>query len=98
VAFKLHRREIRGFQLAVDDLACFDMARRVKVNGTTLNAVGALIQLLAERDGNSDFAVFSAWLSPLISRKLTQGSHYGTIEGHILAMDAVHSLKLAIRP
>ncbi|KAJ7772498.1 hypothetical protein B0H14DRAFT_2632326 [Mycena olivaceomarginata] len=45
-------------------------------------------RLLAEQDGNSDFTVFSTWLSPFISRKLTQGSHYGTIEGHILAMDA----------
>ena len=95
-AFKLRRQEIQGFQLAVDDLACFEMGSQVKVTGTTLNAVSTLIQLLVEQDGNSDFAVFSSWLSPLISQKLPQGLHYGTIEGHIL--DAVRSLKLAIRP
>ncbi|KAJ7212037.1 hypothetical protein GGX14DRAFT_393664 [Mycena pura] len=50
-----------------------------------MNVVGALIQVVAERDGNSDFAIFSSFLSPLISRELVQGSHYGTIEGHILA-------------
>jgi hypothetical protein len=61
-AFKLRRREIRGFQLVADNLACFETDSRVKVNGTALNAVGALIQLLAERDGNSDLAVFSSWL------------------------------------
>ncbi|KAJ6468735.1 hypothetical protein C8R45DRAFT_937936 [Mycena sanguinolenta] len=58
--------EIRGLQLTANDLACFQKGSRVKVNGTALNAVGALIQLLTERDGNSVFAVFSSLLlSPL---------------------------------
>jgi hypothetical protein len=83
-AFKSCRREIRGSQIIADDLACFQTGCRVKVPGTTLNVIGALIQRLAERDGHSDFAVFSSWLSPLISGEFPQGTHYGTIEGHIL--------------
>ncbi|KAJ6562791.1 hypothetical protein DFH09DRAFT_1082751 [Mycena vulgaris] len=83
-AFKAAKREIRGSQIIVDDLKCLKKGSKLKVPGTTLNAVGAFIQLLAEHDGNSDFAVFSSLLSPLVSRSIPQGSIYGTIEGHIL--------------
>ncbi|KAJ7080860.1 hypothetical protein C8R44DRAFT_754213 [Mycena epipterygia] len=82
--FKSARREIRGREIIADDLKCFQKGSKVKVPGTTIDVVGALIQLLAHRDGHSDFAVFSSWLSPLISRKVPQGTHHGTIDGHIL--------------
>ncbi|KAJ7737961.1 hypothetical protein B0H16DRAFT_1762009 [Mycena metata] len=83
-AFRSARREIRGTEVIAADLACLQKNSKIKVPGTTLNAVGALIQQLAARDGNSDFVVFSSLLSPLISGKLVQGPTYGTIEGHIL--------------
>ncbi|KAJ7430573.1 hypothetical protein B0H11DRAFT_1942811 [Mycena galericulata] len=85
VTFKSARREIRGTQIVADDLECFEKGSRKKVPGTTMNVVGALIQLLAERDRNSDFAVFSSWLSPLISRQIPQGKIYGTIAELITA-------------
>ncbi|KAJ7194118.1 hypothetical protein GGX14DRAFT_404900 [Mycena pura] len=83
--FKSTRRYIRGPELAIGDLECLEKGSKEKLLGTTLNAIGALIQQLAARDGNTDFAVFSSFLSPLISHKLRQGTVYGTIEGLILA-------------
>ncbi|KAJ7601957.1 hypothetical protein DFH06DRAFT_1399828, partial [Mycena polygramma] len=85
-------REIHGTQVATDDLVPFQKGRKLKVTGTALNAVGALIQLVAERAGNSDFAIFSSWLGPLISRKVPQGKTYGTIIGHI--QNACHGAPL----
>lgn len=74
--------------LATDDINCLQEGARVKVPGTLMNVVGALLQILGEKDGPGDFAVFSTWLSPLISRKVQQGRVYGTIADHI--EDAVH--------
>jgi hypothetical protein len=60
-----------------------------------MNVVGALLQTLGDQNG-CDFAVFSTWLSPLVSRKVKQGTHYGTIAGHI--QDAVcHLFPMLIR-
>ncbi|KAJ7269009.1 hypothetical protein C8J57DRAFT_1066950 [Mycena rebaudengoi] len=81
--FNLSRHEIRGVQLVSDDLVPLQAGRKLKLTGTLLNAVGALIQLVAEKDGNTDFAVFSTWLSPLIAREVAQGKAYGTIMGLI---------------
>ncbi|KAJ7837146.1 hypothetical protein B0H13DRAFT_1912627 [Mycena leptocephala] len=79
--FNKSRHEIRGMQVTADDLVPFQKDRKLKLSGTALNAVGAVIQLVAE---NSDFAVFSSWLSPLIARQVPQNKMYGTIRGHIL--------------
>ncbi|KAJ7724790.1 hypothetical protein B0H16DRAFT_1698555 [Mycena metata] len=48
-----------------------------------INVVSALLQRVSEMDGTGDFAVFSTWLSPLLSKKVQQGTFYGTIKGHI---------------
>ncbi|KAJ7791894.1 hypothetical protein B0H14DRAFT_3565984 [Mycena olivaceomarginata] len=58
---------------------------KLRITGTALNAVGALIQQVNEEAGNSDFAIFSTLLSPLISKQLPQNKMYGTIIGHIQA-------------
>ncbi|KAJ7136426.1 hypothetical protein C8R43DRAFT_894010, partial [Mycena crocata] len=81
--FNNSRHEIRGRQILADDLAPFQKGRKLKIPGTALNAVGALIQTLAEKAGNTDFAIFSSLLRPLIAKKLPQGDMYGTIRGHI---------------
>ncbi|KAJ7511549.1 hypothetical protein B0H11DRAFT_2268643 [Mycena galericulata] len=80
---KSSKHSIRGVQIIGDDLSCLQDGAKIKVPGTVLNVVGALLQLLGEREGSSDFAVFSTWLSPLVSKKVTQGATYGTIESHI---------------
>jgi hypothetical protein len=82
-ALKSSKHEIRGTQLAADDIDCFGERACLKVPGAVINVVGALLQGLGEKDGLGDFAVFSTWLSPLISRKVMQGKSYGTIAGHI---------------
>ncbi|KAJ7041877.1 hypothetical protein C8F04DRAFT_1390777 [Mycena alexandri] len=74
---------IRDMQLAASDLQALDPASKTMVPGTLLNVAAALLQAVSERDGTGDFAVFSTWLSPLISKKVEQGSGYGTIAGHI---------------
>ncbi|KAJ7194862.1 hypothetical protein GGX14DRAFT_359779 [Mycena pura] len=81
--FNQSHREMRGTQVHANDLVPFQKGRKLKVPGTALNAVGALIQLVAEQAGNSDFAIFSSWLSPLISKKVAQGKIYGTVLGLI---------------
>ncbi|KAJ7026886.1 hypothetical protein C8F04DRAFT_1296018 [Mycena alexandri] len=73
----------RGMQLAADDLRCLDPQFKARVPGTMINVVSALLQKVSEMDGTGDFAVFSTWLGPLISKKVQQGEFYGTIEGHI---------------
>ncbi|KAJ7751325.1 hypothetical protein DFH07DRAFT_774922 [Mycena maculata] len=80
---KASKHYIRGVQLAADDLGCLQDGAKLKVPGTLLNAVGALLQMVGERDGSSDFAIFSTWLSPLISKKVKQGGIYGTVESLI---------------
>ncbi|KAJ6469868.1 hypothetical protein C8R45DRAFT_937507 [Mycena sanguinolenta] len=82
--FNKSRHEIRGMQVKADDFVPFQNGRKLKISGTALNAVGALIKLQAERAGNSDFAIFSAWLSPLVSRQVPQNEIYGTIRSHIV--------------
>ncbi|KAJ7243493.1 hypothetical protein C8J57DRAFT_1243438 [Mycena rebaudengoi] len=84
-AFQLSKRKIRDVELIVDDLAPLQAGSKLKVTGTLLNAVGALIQLVAEQQGNTDFTIFSSWLSPLIARQVRQGTAYGTIAGLIEA-------------
>ncbi|KAF7318669.1 ULP-PROTEASE domain-containing protein [Mycena chlorophos] len=74
---------IRGMQLKSDDFVPMQDGRKLKVPGTAMNAVGALIQQVAERDGDTSFAIFSSWLGPLVSRQVAQGSIYGTIRSHI---------------
>ncbi|KAJ7714729.1 hypothetical protein B0H16DRAFT_1807499 [Mycena metata] len=73
----------RGMQLAADDLRCLDPQFKARVPGTMINVVSALLQRVSEMDGTGDFAVFSTWLSPLLSKKVQQGTFYGTIKGHI---------------
>ncbi|KAJ7746788.1 hypothetical protein DFH07DRAFT_1038081 [Mycena maculata] len=82
--FNASRHEIRGVQVVSDDLAPFQKGRKLKIPGTAMNAVGALMQLLAEEAGNSGFAIFSSWLGPLIAKKVPQNKMYGTINGHIV--------------
>ncbi|KAF8200490.1 hypothetical protein K438DRAFT_2110609 [Mycena galopus ATCC 62051] len=76
------RHAIRGMQLAPDDLESLRPGAKIKVPGALMNVVGALLQTLGDQNG-CDFAVFSTWLSPLVSRKVKQGIYYGTIAGHI---------------
>ncbi|KAJ7742173.1 hypothetical protein DFH07DRAFT_980597 [Mycena maculata] len=92
--FNASRHEIRGVQVVSDDLAPFQKGRKLKIPGTAMNAVGALIQLLAEETGNSGFAIFSSWLGPLIAKKVPQNKMYGTINGHIV--DACQGAPLQI--
>ena len=68
--FNKVRLQIRGVQVTSEDLAPLQKGRRLKILGTALNTVGALIQQVAEKEGNSDFTIFSSFLGPLISRKL----------------------------
>ncbi|KAJ7082107.1 hypothetical protein C8R44DRAFT_992225 [Mycena epipterygia] len=82
-ALKSSRHEIRGMQLARDDVECLRDGAKLKVPSTVINAVGALLQILGKGDSPGDFAVFSTWLSPLISRKVPQGTIYGTIASQI---------------
>jgi hypothetical protein len=82
-ALKSRQHQIRGTQLAMDDIDCLRDGARKKVPGTLINVVGSLLQVLSEQNGAGDFAVFSTWLSPLVSRQLQQGPIYGTITGHI---------------
>lgn len=81
---------IRGLQLAANDLESLDSTTKLKVPGTLINVAAALMQVVSERNGAGDFAVFSTWLSPLISRAVPQGPGCGTIAGHI--RDAVSSI------
>ncbi|KAJ7836006.1 hypothetical protein B0H13DRAFT_1913303 [Mycena leptocephala] len=81
-ALKSCKHAIRGVQLAPDDLESLEPGAKIKVPGALMNVVGALLQTLGDQNG-CDFAVFSTWLSPLVSRKVKQGTHYGTIAGHI---------------
>ncbi|KAJ7812191.1 hypothetical protein B0H14DRAFT_3753374 [Mycena olivaceomarginata] len=83
--FNKSRHEIRGMQVVSNDFVPFQKDRKLKITGTALNAVGALIQQVNEEAGNSDFAIFSTLLSPLISKQLPQNKMYGTIIGHIQA-------------
>ncbi|KAJ6563697.1 hypothetical protein DFH09DRAFT_1278913 [Mycena vulgaris] len=82
---------LRGRQLGADDIACLRDGAKLKVPGTVLDVVGALLQLLGEKDGRDDFAVFSTWLSALISKKVPQNEMYGTIMDHI--ENAAHGQK-----
>jgi hypothetical protein len=82
-ALKSCRHAIRGMQLAPDDLASLQPDAQIKVPGALMNVVGALLQILGDQNGTCDFAIFSTWLSPLVSRKVKQGTFYGTIAGHI---------------
>ncbi|KAJ7150791.1 hypothetical protein C8R46DRAFT_1229727 [Mycena filopes] len=82
-ALKSANHGLRGMQLGADDVECFQPGARLKVPGAVMNVVGSLLQILSEKDGAGDFAVFSTWLSPLISKKVQQGGVYGTIAGHI---------------
>ncbi|KAJ6503931.1 hypothetical protein C8R45DRAFT_924266 [Mycena sanguinolenta] len=69
--------------LAPADLESLHPDVQIKVPGTLLNVAGALLQILGDQNGTCDFAIFSTWLSPLVSRKVMQGTSYGTIAGHI---------------
>ncbi|KAJ6579492.1 hypothetical protein DFH09DRAFT_1445551 [Mycena vulgaris] len=77
------RHEMRGMQIVSGDLDCLREGSKIKVPGTLMNVVAAFLQMHSEKDGAGDFAVFSTWLSPLVSRKVPQGTFYGTIAGHI---------------
>ncbi|KAJ7939201.1 hypothetical protein B0H13DRAFT_1850937 [Mycena leptocephala] len=94
-ALKSCKHTIWGVQLSPDNLKCLQDGAKMKVPGALLNVVGALRQVLGDQNGISDFAIFSTWLSPLISRKVKQGAYYGTIAGHI--QDATFSLLSLLR-
>ncbi|KAJ7362730.1 hypothetical protein DFH08DRAFT_950966 [Mycena albidolilacea] len=83
--FNKSRHEIRGMQVVADDFVCLQKGRKIKVPGAALNTIGALIQQVGELAGITDFAIFSTWLSPLISRKVPRTEIYGTIIGHVRA-------------
>jgi hypothetical protein len=83
--FNKSRHEIRGMQVVSNDFVPFQKGRKLKITGTALNAAGALIQQVNKEAGNSDFAIFSTLLSPLISKQLLQNKMYGTIIGYIQA-------------
>ncbi|KAJ7811975.1 hypothetical protein B0H13DRAFT_2383525 [Mycena leptocephala] len=82
-ALKSCKHIIRGVQLSPHDLTCLQGGAKMKIPGALLNVVGALLQVLGDKNGTSDFAIFSTWLSPLILRKVKQGTYYGNIAGHI---------------
>ncbi|KAF7321210.1 ULP-PROTEASE domain-containing protein [Mycena chlorophos] len=85
---------IRGAHVTAAEFSSFREGSKLKVPGAALHAVGALIQQVAELSGNHSFAVFSSWLSPLVSRKLSQDWYYGTIAGHIRDACNGHSLQM----
>ncbi|KAJ7021425.1 hypothetical protein C8F04DRAFT_1402989 [Mycena alexandri] len=93
---KSGKHGLRGMQLAADDIECFRPGARLKVPGAVINVVGSLLQTLSEKDGGGDFAVFSTWLSPLISKKVKQGPFYGTISGHIEDTYRGHSKEMLL--
>ncbi|KAJ7073694.1 hypothetical protein C8F01DRAFT_1075425 [Mycena amicta] len=68
-----------------------------KVPGAVMNVVAALLQATDESDGCGEYAVFSTWLSPLVSRdpQVKPGPIYGTIEGHIKNATAAVDVKSA---
>jgi hypothetical protein len=68
-ALKSCKHAIRGVQLAPDDLESLEPGAKIKVPGALMNVVGALLQTLGDQNG-CDFAVFSTWLSPLVSRTI----------------------------
>ncbi|KAJ7147344.1 hypothetical protein C8R46DRAFT_1359850 [Mycena filopes] len=74
---------MRGMQLGMDDLESLYPDSKALVPGALMNVVASLLQSVSEKDGTGDFAVFSTWLGPLISKKVPQGKSYGTIAGHI---------------
>jgi hypothetical protein len=78
-------REIRGIQVIREDLICLTEDRR-KVPSTAMDAFCARLQDLDNEDSR-DYVIFSSWLGPLVSGKVTEGTMvgYGSVEGHILA-------------
>jgi hypothetical protein len=84
-ALALFNKSRHEMQVMADDLVCLQKGTKIKVPSAALNAVDALIQQVGEPAGNTDFAIFSTWFSPLISRKVPQNEIHGTIIGHIRA-------------
>ena len=94
---KTGKHEIRGQEIIGDNLKCLQDGAKLKVPGTVINVVGALLQVLADRDGGCDFAIFSTWLSPLVSKKVKQGATYGTVKGHIRNAVSLRSVGISGR-
>ncbi|KAF7293650.1 ULP-PROTEASE domain-containing protein [Mycena indigotica] len=74
---------IRGSQVKSSDFAVFSKRCKLKVPGTAMNALAAVLQHVSEEQGNSGSAIFSSWLGPLICHDVPQNTFYGTINGHI---------------
>jgi len=78
-------REIRGIQVIQEDLICL-IEDRKKIPSTAMDAFCARLQDLDDEESR-DYVIFSSWLGPLVSGKVTGGAMagYGSVEGHILA-------------
>ncbi len=88
--------QIWGTSIISEDYDCL-LKDKHKVQSTIMNAFGAQLQNAAYKEGIKIFAIFSSWLGPLQSGKVTPGSMaaYGSIEGHVHA--AVHVLQVMLQ-
>jgi len=54
-----------------------------KLGATAVDAIAAKYQERAEMEGNSDWAVLSAWFGPIIRREVVEGRHVKTTQEYI---------------
>ncbi|KAG6862575.1 hypothetical protein C0995_000124, partial [Termitomyces sp. Mi166 len=76
------RRRIRNVDILSNDITPLIEGNK-KLGMSTINAVNAKLQILAEAKGRLHWAVLSAWLGPLVEGTVQEGKYVSTILEHV---------------